>query len=37
MTERLALQLAVVAKALRKRVPARASASRCGVLTTGLP
>jgi len=31
MTERLALQLAVVAKASRKRVPSLARASICGV------
>ena len=37
ITDRLALQLAVVQKALVKRTPSAASASRLGVLMTGLP
>jgi len=36
-TDRLALQLAVVAKALRKSVPSFARASMCGVTATVSP
>jgi hypothetical protein len=37
MTDRLALQLAVVQKALSNRVPSAARASRCGVRASGFP